>query len=164
MEGKSVQIPDVLSDPEYAFGEFARLGDFRWMVPECALSKGQFQLAYLSCTAQPCGRSLRSRSTWSRPSLTKRSSLWKTTRLLNELRQRTTDLTERTADLTEALEQQGATSEVLKVISSSPGDRQPVFATMFEKAVTICEAKFGDIYRWDGDALHLMANHKIPPA
>jgi len=86
------------------------------------------------------------------------------TRLLNELRKRTTDLTERTADLTEALEHQTATSEVLQVISSSAGGLEPVFASMLENAARICDAKFGNIYRWDGNALHVLASHNTPPA
>ena len=71
---------------------------------------------------------------------------------------------QRTRELTESLEQQTATSEVLQVISSSPGDLEPVFETMLENAVRICDAKFGNIYRWDGDALHLVATHNTPPA
>ena len=70
---------------------------------------------------------------------------------------------QRTRELTESLEQQTATSEVLQVISSSPGDLQPVFGAMLEKAVRICDAKFGNIYRWDGDALTSW-RRKRPPA
>jgi len=66
-------------------------------------------------------------------------------------------------ELRESLEQQTATSEVLQVISSSPGDLKPVFAKMLENAARICGASFGNIYRWDGEALHLVASHNLPP-
>jgi GAF domain-containing protein len=78
------------------------------------------------------------------------------TRLLNELRQRT-------SDLTESLEQQTATSEVLKVISSSPGDLQPVFETILANATRICEAKFGMLFRVDGENFKFAAEVGTPP-
>ena len=75
-----------------------------------------------------------------------------------------TEVARLTRELNEAREQQTATSEVLQVISSSPGDLQPVFATMLENAVRISDAKFGHIFRWDGEALHLVAAHNTPAA
>ena len=83
-------------------------------------------------------------------------------RLLNELRQRTTDLTERTADLTEALDQQTATSEVLRIISSSPGDLQPVFQAMLENATRICRAKFGVMTLYENGAFRQVAVSGAP--
>jgi GAF domain-containing protein len=71
---------------------------------------------------------------------------------------------QRTRELTEALEQQTAASDVLQVVSRSQGELQPVFATMLEQAVRICGATFGNIYRWDGEALHIVATHNTPPA
>jgi two-component system, NtrC family, sensor kinase len=78
------------------------------------------------------------------------------TRLLNELR-------ERTDDLSEALEQQTATSEVLEVISSSPGELEPVFQAMLENAVRICEAKFGILFRFEGDMVRPAAMVRVSP-
>jgi GAF domain-containing protein len=85
-------------------------------------------------------------------------------RLLNELRQRTDELSQRTDDLTEALEQQTATSEVLKVISSSPGELEPVFNAMLENATRICDARFGTLNLYGEDGLTLAATHNAPPA
>jgi hypothetical protein len=69
-----------------------------------------------------------------------------------------------TRELNEALEQQTATAEILRVISSSPGDLESVFEAMLGNAVRICDAKFGNIYRWDGELMHLLAAHNTPPA
>jgi signal transduction histidine kinase len=79
------------------------------------------------------------------------------TRLLKELRQRTTDLSE-------SLEQQTATSEVLQVISSSPGELELVFQAMLENATRICEAHFGFMVKYDGDAFYTMAHLGVAPA
>ena len=79
------------------------------------------------------------------------------TRLLNELRQRTDDLSE-------LLEQQTATSEVLGVISSSPGELEPVFSAMLENAARICEAKFANLFLYVDNAFRLAAHRNAPAA
>ena len=71
------------------------------------------------------------------------------TRLLNELR--------------ESLDRQTATSEVLSVISSSPGELEPVFNAMLENAARICEAQFGLLNLYDGSAFRNVALHNTPP-
>src|SRR6516162_9596835 len=72
------------------------------------------------------------------------------TRLLNELRQ--------------SLEQQTATADVLKVISSSPGELEPVFQNLLSNATRLCEAKFGSMYLNEGSAFRTVAMHNAPPA
>ena len=79
------------------------------------------------------------------------------TRLLNELRQRTTDLTE-------SLEQQTATSEVLKVVSSSPGELEPVFQTLLQNATRLCDAKFGVLFEFADGAFRALSDLNTPPA
>src|SRR5262245_12243392 len=78
-------------------------------------------------------------------------------RLLNELRQRTDDLSE-------ALDQQTATSEVLQVISRSPGTLEPVFQITLANAVRICGAKFGHLLLYDGKDFRTAALYDLPPA
>jgi GAF domain-containing protein len=78
-------------------------------------------------------------------------------RTLSELHQRTTDLTE-------SLEQQTATSEVLRVMSSSQGELDPVFDAILENAVRLCEAKFGVLFLYDGKEYRTSALHSASPA
>jgi signal transduction histidine kinase len=84
--------------------------------------------------------------------------------LRKQLEARTRELAEAREHLAEALEQQTATSEVLQVISSFPGDLEPVFQSMLENATRICDAQFGNLYLCEGDAFRIVAMHGAAPA
>jgi two-component system, NtrC family, sensor kinase len=66
--------------------------------------------------------------------------------------------------LTEALEQHTATSEILRVISTSPTDVQPVFETIVRNAVSLCGSLFANVFRFDGELLHFAAGHNVGPS
>ena len=67
----------------------------------------------------------------------------------------------RTATLTETLEQQTATGEILRVISSSPTDVEPVFRAIVDSAIRLCGARFGALFRFDGELVHLVAHQNL---
>ena len=156
LEGKSVQIPDVLADPEYTYREVAGLGGYRTILGVPLLREGN-----------PIGLLVLHRASV-RPFTDKQIELVQTfadqaviaienVRLFDEVQTRT-------RELSESLEQQTATSEVLKVISSSPGQLEPVFRAMLENAVQICSAKFGNLWLREGDAFRICGMHGAPPA
>src|SRR5947207_8886358 len=73
-------------------------------------------------------------------------------------------LAARTRGLTEALKRQTATSEVLRIINSSPRELEPIFKSMLENAPRLCEAKYGILYRYDGAAFEALASYNLAPA
>ena len=156
VEGRALQIPDVLTDPEYAYRESQKRGGFRTLLGVPLLREGS-----------PIAVLLLGRSKV-QPFTQKQIELVETfadqaviaienVRLFEEVQTRT-------RDLSESLEQQTATSEVLKVISSSPGELKPVFDALLANAVRICDAKFGVLFLTEGDAFRYVALHGAPPA
>jgi len=84
-------------------------------------------------------------------------------RLFTELQAKNQALTEAHAQVSEALEQQTATGEILRVISRSQTDVQPVFDTLVASAVRLCRAHIGAVWQFDGERLHLVAHHNFTP-
>ena len=155
LERKSVQIPDVLADPEYAFRGFARIGGFRTILGVPLLREGLpigILLLHRAIVRAFTDKQIELLETFADQAVIAIENV----RLFDEVQART-------RDLSEALERQTATSEVLQAISSSPGELEPVFNSMLENATRICEAKFGNLLLYEGDAFRIVAMHGAPP-
>jgi GAF domain-containing protein len=156
LEGKAIQIPDVMADREYRFIEGAKVGGTRTMLAVPILREGTpIGVIVLSRKrVEPfTDRQIDLVSTFADQAVIAIENV----RLFD-------DVQKRTQELSESLEQQTATSEVLRVISSSPGELKPVFQSMLANATRICEAKFGFLVLSEGDAFRVGALHNVPPA
>ena len=151
LEGRAMHIADVTNDPEYKWNEAQRIGDYRTVLDVPLLREG-VPIGVLGLTRSAV-----------RPFTDKQIELATTfadqavvaienVRLFKELQARN-------RDLTEALEQQTATSEILRVISSSPTDAQPVFDLIARSAMTLCNARYCLVCRVEGDFLHLASDN-----
>jgi GAF domain-containing protein len=156
LEGKIIHIPDVIADTDYTYTEGQKVGGYRTLLAVPLLREGT-PIGVLSLQRKAV-----------RPFTDKQIELVTTfadqaviaienVRLFDEVQART-------RELSEALEQQTATSQVLQVISSSPGKLEPVFEAMLGNATRICEAGFGLMWLRQDDGFRAVATHGISTA
>jgi two-component system, NtrC family, sensor kinase len=149
-------IPDVLQDPDYRLTEAQRLGGYRANLAVPLLREQRVIGVFVLARPTPgpfTPRQIALVQTFADHAVIAIENV----RLFEAEQQRS-------RELTESLEQQTATSEVLRVISSSPGELQPVFKTMLENATRICDAKFGVLQLLESDGFRAVALHNAPPA
>src|SRR5262249_23648076 len=148
LEARIVHIHDIRDDPEYEL-ETSKLEGYRTMLGVPLLREGTpvGVIALVRSVRQPfTPQQIELVNTFADQAVIAIEN----TRLLSELR--------------ETLSQQTATSEVLKVISSSAGELKPVFQAMLEQATHICDAKFGIVFRYNDGLFHPSASLDLPPA
>jgi GAF domain-containing protein len=155
VEGRVVHVADVLTDPDFARHDVQKIGGFRAALGVPLLREGKvIGVIFLSRTRpQPfTEKQVELVTTFADQAVIAIENV----RLFEAEQQRT-------RELSESLEQQTATSEVLRVISSSPGELPPVFHAMLENATRICEASFGNLLLREGDTFRRVASHNAPP-
>jgi GAF domain-containing protein/CheY-like chemotaxis protein len=154
LERRTIHIVDVLADPEYEMHEAQRVGGQRSVLAVPMLRQddlvGVF-FVYRTEVRAFTDKQIDLVTTFADQAVIAIENA----RLLGELRTKN-------ANLTEALEQQTATANILRVISSSPTDVQPVFDTIVRSAVQLCGARFGVMHRFDGEQLHVAASDVTP--
>jgi GAF domain-containing protein len=151
----TVHLPDCLADPEYKWFESQKIGRFRTMLGVPLLREGSpiGVLALTRSQVEPFSdREIELVTTFADQAVIAIENV----RLFDQVQART-------RELSEALEQQTATSEVLQVISSSPGELEPVFEAMLENATRICGSNFGTLYLREGEAFRAVSMHGATP-
>src|SRR5262249_3142454 len=155
LEARVVHVPDVLADKDYTWSGAQKIGGYRGALGAPLLRESNVVGVIFVAKTGP------------QPYTDKQIELVTTfadqaviaienARLFDEVQGRT-------RELSESLEQQTATSEVLKVISSSPGKLEPVFNSMLENATRICEANFGIMFLYESDYWRPVAQLRVPP-
>jgi PAS domain S-box-containing protein len=148
-----VQIPDVMEDADYALK--AVVPGFRSLLAVPMLRNGE-PIGVIGVGRAECGpfpdKQIELLTTFADQAVIAIENA----RLFDEVQART-------RELSEALEQQTATSDVLRVISSSPGGLEPVFETLAERAVKLCAAERGFVFRFDGQLLRYAVGHNVSP-
>jgi len=155
LEGRTIHIHDVMADPGYTYGG-AQLGDYRTILGVPMLREGVpigVFAVWRHQVAPFTDKQIELVTTFADQGAIAIENV----RLFKELETRN-------AQLGEALEAQTATGDILRVISASPTDMQPVFDAIVESAVRLCGARFGVAHRFDGEFLHLVSHPNLPPA
>src|SRR5262249_20957773 len=151
LEGKSVQIPDVLADPEYTYKEASKIGGWRTILG-VPLLRERMPIGVLvlhRAIVRPFTEShIELLETFADQAVIAMENV----RLSDEVQVRS-------GEVRESREQQPAPSEVLKVISSSPGELEPVFNAMLANATRICGATFGHLWLFEDNVFRGVAIH-----
>src|SRR4029077_20078540 len=156
LERTTVQIGDAQTDPEYKLSKAQRLGGYRSMIGAPLLREGTPIGVF--------GLSRRSVRPFSNKQMTLLTTFADQAVIAIENARLFEEVQARTRDLAESLEQQTATSEVLQVISSSPGGLEPVFQKMLENATRVCGANFGQMNLYEEGSFRPVAFYNMPAA
>jgi GAF domain-containing protein len=149
LEGRAIHIPDALADPEYEATGYQKAFSYRTILGVPLLREGATMGVFVLTHDEVnpfTEKQIELVTTFADQAVIAMENA----RLLNELR--------------ESLEQQAATSEVLGIISSSPGELEPAFEVMLANATRICEAKYSFLHLVEGDGFRPVATHGVPPA